>query len=506
MGMALGRGEPPAWLPGACARVARLHSLELLGRFAPVSPAPSPLKLQAVTEVGDPAHTALQLHGGAQLRMLAAFSLHAEHPADDAGLLARRVAAITGPARCAALLLASDLPNGAGVAPSSEQAAASSVEALIGAYSLEFGGDPYATCKCWEWLAGDDELAGSLMFVASTAPKWQGRTPTYQYFRETEVDGAPTLEVYFPGKGTVLYQRPVVETGGAGTEKMADAPAAMWLGIDFDPVLGTFVSGSMLQENNTRMALPNKVWRWLRGDSMQKLVTLKHYKERTERYEGLRETLDGWLEVRYVDKGVYRYRRSDAGNIGLEEASGALRPQPLFYSELFKTLRSPEGHLVPNKVVEWLQGKGLTQLVSQTRAPRGDEQVQVVHDDVDSITWAPGLEQPISAPRMTCRACVVGGTTVFTMQLGVEGVPREIEFCEDSKAWAGPGGGSLCPPRCLSGCRQRIAGMLICALACSTGSALATPGARSHCTPTRSSPPRWAIDWLKWSRRWATSS
>ena len=145
----------------------------------------------------------------------------------------------------------------------------------------------------------------------------------------------------------------------------------------------------MLLEDHVRVVLPNKVVSWLRGEAMQRLVTLKHYKNKTEHYEGLRETLGGWLEVRYSAKGVYRYRRAGDGNVGLEEAGGG-PPQPLFFSELAKTLISPEGHLVPNRVVEWLQGKGLSLLVAQTRDPYGVGRAHISHIDDCCVTWTPG--------------------------------------------------------------------------------------------------------------------
>ena len=55
-------------------------------------------------------------------------------------------------------------------------------------------------------------------------------------------------------------------------------------------------------------------------------------------------------------------------DIGIEEGGKQDQAeQPLYYSERRKTLLSPRGHLVPNKVVEWRMGKGLFQLVVQSK-------------------------------------------------------------------------------------------------------------------------------------------
>ena len=78
----------PPWLGEMYLRVVRLRGLERLSAYAPVGPAPSPLKLEAMADRVSPAFEALRLHGRVNLRVLAAVALHAQRPLDDARVLA----------------------------------------------------------------------------------------------------------------------------------------------------------------------------------------------------------------------------------------------------------------------------------------------------------------------------------------------------------------------------------------------------------------------------------
>ena len=197
------RHPTPRWLRCLRVRVLRFQCMEFLASCAPVGPAPSPLKLEAVADRVSPAFEALQLHGRANLRMLAAVELHVQHPLDDARLLERRVEEFAGNARCAALLLASGFLGGASVRqPLTDTAeAAALTEALLGAYALELGGDRYSAIKCWEWLAKEDGMAMAGRYFAGTDRKYLGRTQTYESLTEKMVNGAPT-------------RRPTPATGG----------------------------------------------------------------------------------------------------------------------------------------------------------------------------------------------------------------------------------------------------------------------------------------------------
>ena len=436
------RRAAPAWLRQLWLRVLRLQGLERLSLYAPVGPAPSPLKLEAVADRISPAFEALRLHGRANLRMLTAVALHAQRPLDDAGLLERHLEEVVGVDRCAALLLASGFTDGASMelAPEDKAEAAARLEALLGAYTLELGGDRYSASKCWEWLAKQDELEMAMRCIAGTGRKYLGRTPTYEQFREVMADGVPTLEVYYSEKGTVLYRRPVIGRGmgrgSIGRERVVDVPEATWLEVEYDFVRDTFVSPAFLYKDGKKQALPNKIANWLHGQVMQRLVTLKHNKEPTEHYSGLRETTDGWLEVRYTKKGIFRYRRCSRGNVGIE-VGGELdtEEQPLFYSELRKTLLSPRGHLVPNKVVEWLAGKSLVQLVTQSKERRDVCEAVIGHQGNDRVEWSQPPVQGGQVAVYTCFARVVGGGLVYTMMDSSKKKEEELEYSEEAKGW-----------------------------------------------------------------------
>ena len=90
--------------------------------------------------------------------------------------------------------------------------------------------------------------------------------------------------------------------------------------------------------------------------------------------------------------------------------------QPLIYSENRKTLLSPCGHLGPNKVVEWLLGKSLPQLVTQSKERKEwrDEVVNVFKGS-DRIEWCVPPAQGGQVITYTCFARVVGVGFVYTM-------------------------------------------------------------------------------------------
>ena len=449
----------PCWLGELHKRVLRLQSLECLSSCAPVGPAPSPLKLEAVADRVSPAFEALRLYGRASLRMLTALAQHMQHPLDDAGILERHLDEVLSEDRCAALIRASGFLDGASAELCAEDdaGAAARLEALLGAYALELGGDYYSVMKCWQWLAGEDELAPATWFIASTrVRRYMGRTPTYETFREIVVEGAPTLQVYYKDKGTTLYQRPVIHQGmghgSVGTEKVEDVPEATWQEVEYDPGCDALTSPAFLYKNGNKQPLPNKVAGYLRGEVVQRLLTLKHYKELTEHYDSLREMLDGWLEVRYTRKGLFRYRRCPQGSVGIEcatvggEQDG--EEQRLYYSELLKTLTSPHGHIVPSKVVEWLNGKGLFQLVTCSREQRNAPEVVVAFYGPLRIEWyTPAQSGPVVT--YTCFARVVGGGLVYTMMDSTRMKEEELEYSEEVKGWIGSRKEGL-PPQVLA--------------------------------------------------------
>ena len=55
-----------------------------------------------------------------------------------------------------------------------EAEAAARLEALLGAYALELGGDLYSAIKCWQWLAKEGELAMATRYIAGTGHKVPG--------------------------------------------------------------------------------------------------------------------------------------------------------------------------------------------------------------------------------------------------------------------------------------------------------------------------------------------
>ena len=454
----------PCWLRELHRRLLRLQGLECLSFYAPVGPAPSPLRLEAVADRVSPAFEALRLYGRACLRMLTALARHVQHPLDDAGILERHLDEVLSNGRCAALIRISGFLGSASVkvcAGDSAEAAAR-LEALLGAYALEPGGEYCSVIRCWQWLTGEDELAMATRLIASSSLKYLGRTPTYETLREIMVDGIPTLEVYYRGKGTALYQRPVVPQGrghgSVGTEKVLDVPEATWQEVEYDPGCNTFISPAFLYEDGRRQPLPNKIAGYLRGEPVQRLLTLRHYKEPTEHYDSLREMRDGWLEVRYTRKGLFRYRRCPRGKVGIEcGTAGGERDeaeQPLYYSELSKTFVSPRGHLVPNKVVEWLNGKGLFQLVT---CPKESKECKEQRDapGVVITSWEPLRIEWYGPARggqfiiYTCFARVVGGGLVYTMMDSTMKEEEELEYSEEVKNWV-DGRREVLPPQVLT--------------------------------------------------------
>ena len=227
-------------------------------------PPPSPLKLEAAAGPRSTAFEALRLAGRAHLRLLAAVTSWTRYPWDDAGMLAQRMASLVGKDRRAALLRASGFPprDGPGAGPITERVASGILEALVGAYALELGGDLLSICRAWHWLTGSDEFAPAVPRVAATGPRFYGRTPTYVHFRGLLRDGVPTLEVHYQESGVMLYQRPSLESGGVGAELMPEVPDAAWRDLSFDPEAGTFTSAHLLQPDHRAVPSPA---RWSTG-------------------------------------------------------------------------------------------------------------------------------------------------------------------------------------------------------------------------------------------------
>ena len=140
--------------------------------------------------------------------------------------------------------------------------------------------------------------------------------------------------------------------------------------------------------------------------------------------------------MRYTNKGTIRYRRCSKGNVGFEVGGERdQEEQPLIFSEARKTLQSPRGFLVPNKVVEWLMGKSLAQLVTLSKEGRNARKAVISCSGNDRVEWSETPAQDGPVIRYTCFARVVGGALIYTMMDSTTKKEEELEYSEEAKGW-----------------------------------------------------------------------
>ena len=447
------------WLQTLWQRVLHLQELELLAENSPIMPVPSPLKLEAVAcESGSfegSSFEVLRMFGRVTLEMLGALTAFGENTVDGPEMLEQRVRALIGEERCKALIHESanyrTFLQAMAVCRVSEDLAVGYVEALLGAFACEDdGGDSYSVCMCWEWLVDSNEITDGSLMYANYRTQNPGSTADIEYFREAEVEGVPTLQVYYKDYGNVWYQRPVVEIGGIGLELRKDVHGSTWLPLVWDRGKHQILSTSLDPK-----PLANKVSMWLRGRGMAKLVPvnrrtkIKKVHCKSLSCDTLREQRCGTpilgagrsgignetcLVVSYTGEDRPReYYRGSTGNLGYESIDGVMKP--LYYSESTKTLisphdRSPKQHL-PETVVDWIcSTRSLSQLLLHSGENTSDVELEVNKQE-RCVMWSAHGVKFKSFSRE-----ILGG--FLLLMEGIDGESEELAFAWESKRWLRP--------------------------------------------------------------------
>ena len=469
------RSNLPVWLRLLWRRANRLLRLQQVGACcSPITPIPNPLRMEAVlgSDWGIEALDTLQFLGRKVLKLFFSIVCFVKHPFDDAALLTRRSRAARVDERLAALFVHSGLlqeiqpvlgwkPQVDGI---DIETAAGTLNALVGAFMTERGGDFFSVAKLWQWLlrttdaAGCDELKTAVKYLCCATKAFKGRTPTYETLCEVEYDGRVCLQINYALYGTVLYCRPdVAKNRFHGQELLLSGTGKCWENVVYDSRLGSFVSPSLVvfepgPEGGgtfTPAAMPNKASKWQRGTSLAALVKLKRGSNKSLVYEALREMKDGSLWVYYQNKGWAAYERCSDGGIGFERANKEPR-RPVVYSERAdeKTLLSRffDDKPLPNLIADWLlSSASLSRLVTPTATQR--DQVQI-EDKGDHIKWTDATNQQV----WTCTRCYEKCAIIFCARKG-SGEEQELLF--DGETWAASTGMDQ-ESRCILSERYRL--------------------------------------------------
>jgi dsRNA-specific ribonuclease len=353
-------------------------------------------------------------------------------------------------------------------------------EALVGAYFLSEG----SFFSAWQfllWLTHEDAseeapkpwekaVLGHLLF--GSGKPFRGRTPSYLELQEIVDDGETILRVQYSDPEQppwIEYRRPgpnrkfPEERRELGTDK--------WEPLAFSKKHMTFVSLRLTLCTKTSIEVPNKVCHWCLGKCIASLVTVKTYSAKkdtnsgsknellqTEAYSHLQEKIHGELHVRYRDHGVFVYKRSDDGNLGIEQEAEASRTSKsslgsssLMYSETLKTLKSRIlKKPVPNKVVEWThQHRCLAFIVQpkKTESEAGrviDETSEVeIQDQGLVVTWWYKKDNTSRAFECSVDIKPHGPAGVVLMEREITDSSRlrekeELIYSEEMKTWLSP--------------------------------------------------------------------
>ena len=436
---------PPLALPRLCHTISRLtHWENLLTRFAPTLPAPTPLKMHTMfdgafddDDNGQNACEALQIVGEGVLQLVASISMYCNSALDTAPQLQQRIRHVVDDNRLAVFMLRSNLLEFAEKEVATPKMATEIAKALIGAHYAE--GDFFAVIKLWSWLADADEFAAARRHLYN-GRKYSGWTLTVIEYWEQQGETGKELRVRYEDNTERIYR----DIGATPEECCKDSAGQGWQPLVWDDAHAVFRSQSMLGDDGQRGVIPNKVNMWLRGAVMIDLLAPKHSNERQQSPLECIELCevcdagdgdDSILHVLYEGYGKFRYTRSAGGGLGFEAAN---RRTSVGYSEQYKALISGSecmmGRSLPKIVARWLSEDrclaGLIAEVDQAKATSRTDATDRVAMGQDCRSWvaAGGL-------RYICRAqpCKVGAIYVAKVENAADWLP--LTYDVETKTW-----------------------------------------------------------------------
>ena len=445
------------WLSTAWRRLAWISRLRVLGNLAPMAPIPTPLRLEVVmgNRLGNlRAFQTLQILGASVLRLLFAITHYVSHPFGSASNLSEMTELALQEARLAALAQQAGILKEASSGPNTGtmegKVAAETLQALMGAYAAERGGDYYSVLRMWEWICeGETDYTSAnpgraIRYLYGVTNTFDGRTFTYETYKETSIEGEIMLQVYYPDWGTIHYSRANPLRSRPQARERATSAGGQWKDIPYSLDAASFLSPHMWTPNASmdsmeQTPLPWKIAQWLRGAYLAALTLVKPYNGSSLLYTSLREMLDGTLHVEYVDYGWVQYRRDGEGGLGFEmrlDATGGCPPTPaagyqpesLAYSEKQgeKTLLSPsfQDKPLPHRVTEWVStSKYLLQLVTPQKGLGACMQVR---REGARVSW---VDQGV---RWTCRRVLSYLSIVHVVGSDTQ---EEQELLFDGRSW-----------------------------------------------------------------------
>jgi dsRNA-specific ribonuclease len=504
--------DEPFWLASVLHRWYRLHDFESVVLMqGPVFPVLSPLVLEAAltmpsTGLKDLPFDAYRAMGSKVLGLLAAVTSHARMPDGHHKQILQKMVDMFPRDRLASLMrksfpmdmLASAIsqlgvrlwaPPGTQCHPLQEPIVSKSpnnedlaniAEALVGAYFLSEG----SFFSAWQfmlWLTHQDaseeapkpwEKAVLGHLLLGSGKPFRGHTPSYLELQEIVDGGESILRVQYSDKD----QPPWIEYRRSGPnrkfpEERREFGTDKWESLVFVQKHMTFVSLCPSLCLKKHLEVPNKVCGWLLGKSLASLVKLKAYSVKkdtsgrsqtefleTPAYSQLQEKITGELLVRYRHHGVFVYKRSDDGNLGIEQEVEASRtskrslgPSGLIYSEISKTLKSSIlKKPLPNKVTEWThQHRCLAFIVTpkKTDFQAGrviDEKSEVkIKDEGLAVTW--WYKDDHTSRAFECSVDIKphgpGGVVLMEREITDSRMSQEKEeliYSEEMKTWLSP--------------------------------------------------------------------
>ena len=505
--------DAPFWLVPVLHRWYRLHDFESVAhRYAPVFPGLSPLVLEAaltmpITGLKDLPFDAYRAMGSKVLGLLTAVTAHARMPDSHHKQILQKIVDMLPRDKLSGLMLKSfptDMmasvisqldvrlwaPPGTQCHPLQEPVVSKSpnnedlaniAEALVGAYFLSEG----SFFSAWQflcWLAPqyaeegaqtwEKAVLGHLLFGAGKT--FRGRTASYEELQEIVDTSENILRVKYSDKnhlGWIEYRRSA--RNRKFPEERRELGANKWESLVWVHKHRAFVSNIHAFSSKDLVQVPNKVREWILGKPIVALATVKLYTVKmnkdkssgsqtesppTPKYSHLQEKITGELLVTYRDHVVFVYKRSDDGNLGIEQeaeasrkSKGSLVRSGLMYSEILKTLKSSILKMpLPNKVTEWIHNhKCLAWIVASHSTDLDvcrliDQKSSVnLTCDGSAVTW-----QYNDGHTTRCFECSVHfvphgpvGLVLTEREITDQGTPQPMEeliYSEEMRTWLSP--------------------------------------------------------------------